>query len=252
MESWFYGRESRSRILVAVSTNTAEDLATTFPNRKHAIRVIANGVDAGRFRPNSEVRARIREYLQISEDARLALFVGSEWGYKGLSLIVDALAEAPEWTLCVVGNGHGETVRRHAMRVGVGDRVRLIGESSVPEHYFAAADAFVLPSAYETFSLAALEAAATGLPVIGSNVGIIGDLVEAGGGILVEREPKSIAAALTRLAAAPDELNVLGNRARAFSKLFDWQTAVERYASLYRELSERRLGGRPKPAGDGE
>ena len=56
-------------------------------------------------------------------------------------------------------------------------RVHLVGESAQPERYYAAADAFVLPSEYESFSLAAFEAAASGVPVIATDVGAINLIV---------------------------------------------------------------------------
>ena len=67
-----------------------------------------------------------------------------------------------------------------------------------PERYYAAADAFVLPSAYESFSLAAFEAAASGLPIVATDVGAVGEIVNAGGGIFIERNAESLAEALMK------------------------------------------------------
>src|SRR5205807_2149797 len=108
-------------------------------------------------------------------------------------------------------------------------------ETKEPERYYAAADAFVLPSAYETFSLAALEAAATGLPVVATNVGIVGGLVAAGGGVFVDRDPDSIATALERLAERPEELPGMAECARDYARGFGWEAAVDAYLGLYAE-----------------
>ena len=60
--------------------------------------------------------------------------------------------------------------------------LHFVTETPEPERYYAAADAFVLPSAYESFSLAAFEAAAAGLPVLATDVGAVGEIVNGGGG----------------------------------------------------------------------
>src|SRR5205823_4787641 len=130
---------------------------------------------------------------------------GSEWHSKGLHFAIDALTRADEWHLAVVGSGDAGALASRAADRGVPARVHLVGETTEPERYLAAADAFVLPSAYETFSLAALEAAATGLPVVATAVGVVEDLAGAGGALLVERDADSIAAALRHLGEAPEE-----------------------------------------------
>jgi UDP-glucose:(heptosyl)LPS alpha-1,3-glucosyltransferase len=222
---------------VAVSEPLREEIVTTFPDRAPDVRVIPNAVDLQRFRPDADARQQTREMLGFSDSDRVALFVGSEWQGKGLQLAVDALAQADGWHLIVVGSGDAETLVRRAAYRGVATRIHLVGEIDKPERYYATADAFVLPSAYETFSLAALEAAASGLPVVATGVGIVNSLATAGGAVLVERDPNSIAAALRRLGEEPEEAARIGERAHAFARGLDWGTAVEDYLSLYLELT---------------
>ena len=105
--------------------------------------------------------------------------------------------------LVVVGDGDAVEARRRAEAIGVADRLALVGETDQPERYYAAADVFVLPSAYESFSIAAYEAAASGLPVVATAVGAIPELVQAGGGIQIEPNSADLATALERLAADP-------------------------------------------------
>ncbi len=155
--------------------------------------MIRNGVDTRRFRPDGTARREIRDELDLTQNVALALFVGSEWSRKGVDIAVEALVDAPSWHLAVVGRGDADALRRRAELLDVEARLHVVGESTKPEQYYAAADAFVLPSAYETFSLAAFEAAASGLPVVATRVGAIDEIVTAGGGLFVERN-----ASLTR------------------------------------------------------
>ena len=129
----------------------------------------------------------MRDELGLGDEEFVALFVGSEWRGKGLDIAIDALGKCPACHLVVVGDGDAVGARRRAESVGVADRLRLVGETDQPERYYAAADAFVLPSAYESFSMAAYEAAASRLPVVATAVGAIPELVAGGGGILVNR-----------------------------------------------------------------
>ena len=238
-ERLVYSSASLSRNLVAVSEAVADELRLAFPNRAGSILVVGNGVDAERFRPNDKSRRDVRRELGIADSLPLALFVGSDWRRKGLSVAVEALSAATDWHLAVVGRGDTEEVSSLARRLRVADRLHLLAESSRPERYYAAADAFVLPSAYETFSLAAFEAAASGLPVLTTKVGAVGEIVGAGGGIFVDRSPDSVAAALRDLQAEPRRAANMSESARTAAQRFDWDTVVQNYLNLYRSEHHR-------------
>ena len=204
-ERFVYGSGNRSALLVAVSEPIGEELSRAFPQRSGDVRVIGNGVDTKRFAPDATVRKVVRDELGLREGIFIALFVGSEWRGKGLDIAIDALAICTTCHLVVVGDGDATEARRRAVALGVDDRLKLVGETSEPERYYAAADAFVLPSAYESFSIAAFEAAASGLPVVATAVGAIPALIEAGGGIQIDAEPDDLAAALERLERNPSK-----------------------------------------------
>lgn len=240
-----YSTPALSGILVAVSRPLAEELRQTFPERAGAIRVIENGVDTERFRPDETARSEVRRELGVGEATPLALFVGSEWRGKGLEIAIGALAAAPSWRLVVVGRGDSQEAADTAERLGVGGRLHLVARSSSPERYYAAADAFVLPSAYESFSIAAFEAAASGVPVLATRVGAIAEIVDGGGGVFIERSAESLSAALNELEAHPDGAKAMSLRARAAVERFSWTVAVARYADLYRQTS----AVMPAPAG---
>ncbi len=77
----------------------------------------------------------------------------------------------------MIGAGDEDRFRAIARRSGLAGRVEFIGAQLDPAPYYAAADAFVLPTAYETFSLASYEAAAAGLPLLVTRVNGVEDLL---------------------------------------------------------------------------
>lgn len=236
-ERLLYRRSALTRMLVAVSPRAAQELVDAFPRRADSVRVVRHGVDAHRFRPDVAARAQTRRELGLADTANVAVFVGSEWEGKGLAVAVEALRLAHEWELVVVGSGDAERLMSLSAAVSVASRVHLVGETGAPERYYAAADVFVLPSASETFSLATLEAAAAGLGVIATDVGIVRDLAEAGGAILVDRDASSVAAALVRLDRDPGARRQLGVCARAYAAALSWNAVIADYVALYEEAS---------------
>ncbi len=107
-----------------------------------------------------------------------------------------------------------EQATTQAERVGVAERVLILGEQRELEPYYAAADMFVLPSAYESSGLVFLEALASGLPVIATPVGVATDVVRDGeNGFIVRRDAAEIGDRMEQLAAA--DLTPWRERARA-------------------------------------
>jgi UDP-glucose:(heptosyl)LPS alpha-1,3-glucosyltransferase len=227
------GSNRRAGLLVAVSERLAKEVRQAFPHRARDVRVIPHGVDAGRFRSNWRVRADVRSSLGLGKRDFAALFVGSEWRGKGLGVAVDALSRTSDARLVVVGDGDRQEIERRATALGVEGRVLFVGETDTPERFYAAADAFVLPSEYETFSLAAFEAAAAGLPVIATRVGAVDDLVEAGAAVAVERDPHSVAAALETLMASETRRRSMGHRGREAARRYRWESSVDAYLDAY-------------------
>jgi glycosyltransferase involved in cell wall biosynthesis len=235
-ETWCF-RPRRSGRLVAVSRGVERELREFFPAMAARVQTIPNGVDRSAFRPDPAARARVRAELGIGADELVAVFVGGEWERKGLRPAVEALPGAEGWSLLVVGGGDERGFRELAARLRAGDRVRFAGAVSDTTPYYAAADAFLLPTAYETFSLATYEAAASGLPLLVGRVSGVEDLlVEGRNGWFVERDAGGIAGRLAELAGDPERRRSMGAAAREDSARFDWQSVVDSYDELYRSL----------------
>ena len=157
------------------------------------------------------------------------LFVGVEWERKNGPAVLAAFSglrdRHPGATLDVVGghppldaagvNGHGRLSLSSAA-----DREKLEG-------LFRRSTCLVLPSAFEAFGIAYVDAGAAGVPSIGTTEGGARDAIGDGGLLVAPGDPDALAAAMDRL-ADPDTARELGERAFARSALFTWQAVAER------------------------
>jgi UDP-glucose:(heptosyl)LPS alpha-1,3-glucosyltransferase len=235
-ERWCF-RSPRLRRFAAVSHGVASELRRHYPEID--VTITPNGVDVDRYRPDADVRAAVRAEHGVRDDEVVALFVGGDWERKGLGVAVDALARTTEPVqLWVVGSGPRARFERRAAELGVD--VRFFGARPDTERFFQAADVFVLPTLYETFSLVAYEAAACALPVVAPRVHGVDELVGADeAGLLVKRDPISVAAALSLLARDPDLRRRLGREGRRRAAAYGWDCSADSVLTLYDELMER-------------
>lgn len=236
-ELWCY-RPARTGVLCAVSPGVAGELRDGFPAMRDAIRTVPNGVDTDRFAPDPGARAAARSELGLNARDRLAVFVGGDWERKGLRHAVDALALAPGWHLAVAGAGEAQPLVARARQAGTGGRLHILGPVHDTPRLYAAGDAFVLPTAYETFSLVTYEAAASGLPLLVTRVSGVEDLLEDGAnGWFIDREPVGIAARLRQLSDDPQLARALGDRARTAAARHSWGAMADGYLAVYSELT---------------
>ena len=237
-ERWCY-RPARTRLLCAVSSGLASELRAAFPRMLALVRVVPNGVDTNEFRPDRNARAVVRQHLGVNETALVALFVGGDWDRKGLAYALDALPLAPGWHLVVAGDGDADALRCRASAGGVADRLHLCGPVAHTPPLYAAADVFLLPTAYETFSLVTYEAAASGLPILVTRVSGVEDLLDDGSnGWFIERDPGHIAGRLRALSEDRALKRQMSHRARQRALPFSWAGMVARYDATYQDLAK--------------
>jgi len=141
------------------------------------------GVDAGKFKPNSVARSDIRARLDITDDAVLLLFLGRLNRDKGILDLAVAFASAAAVLeplhLLLVGPDEGDLKQEIVQTAGeFADRVHFVDYTDAPERYMAASDVFCLPSYREGFGSVIIEAAACGVPTIGSRIYGITDAIE--------------------------------------------------------------------------
>ena len=226
-------RKGRRRTLVAVSEGLADELRFYYPSMASAVVAIPNAVDTHRFRPDAELRRAVRDQNGLSPTDLVCVFVGGDWDRKGLGIAIRALATSADWHLVVVGSGDVERYSRLADQYHVRGRVRFVGVQSETAPFFAAADAMVLPSVYETSGLAAFEAAATAIPIIVTRFSGLPEEVTPGvDGFVVDREPTGVSACLELLKDQGVRESV-GQAGRALVTRWSWQDIALRYQSIY-------------------
>lgn len=191
-------------------------------------------------RPKPE-RAEARRLLDLGDEERLALFLGLIRPYKGVDVLLDAFSRLPEgsrWRLVVAGEpwgGLNEVLTAQVKDLNLSDRVRLdfgwIQEAEV-DRLLSAADLMVLPYRSGSQSAVAPMALSRGVPVLATDVGGLGEVVENGvSGVLVEpNSPKALADALISLEG--EHLERLAAGAVASSKRWTWSG----YAEVLEEL----------------
>lgn len=248
-------RPSRLDTIIAVSPGVASEVRACYPLLAERVRVIANGVDRVRFSPaSSGARMAARLRFGLPQSAPCAVFVGGDWGRKGLAFAIKALADADSWHLAVAGSGDEDACRKLATASGVDGRVHFLGVVRDTPDLYRAADAFVLPTAYETFSLVAYEAAASGLPLIATPVNGVEDvLVDGVTGFRIGADERQIAARLRELASAPALAAKMGAAARTVTADYTWELMVTRHRELYarRSLQVKSTQARHVPGGSG-
>jgi UDP-glucose:(heptosyl)LPS alpha-1,3-glucosyltransferase len=239
-------------LFLCVSEGVSDELRHYYPRAAERVLTVHNGVDASAFAPgarDAEI-ASFRAQLGVAPERKLAAFVGGEWERKGLEEAIQALAEAREWDLVVAGAGDRDRYSRLAASLGVASAVHWLGVTRDVPLVFAVADALVFPSTYEAFPLVVLEAAAAGLPILATPVNGVRELLADGvSGLVIERDPGSIAAGLRTLAADPALAARMGAAAREAALGYSWERMVSAHHDLYQRIGAARRTVSSAPGG---
>jgi glycosyltransferase involved in cell wall biosynthesis len=211
------------------------------------IQVIHNGADLDRFNPVNRYLHRsdvLREHGLRDEDFVL-LFSGGDWRRKGLDLALRSLALIPEPKIKLLIVGHdraGADIMRLSDELGIHDRVTFAGFRSDVHRYYATGDLFVFPTSYEAFSLATIEAAASGLPVLMPNVSGAAELLGNGKtGMVIERNCQAIADAVMLYFRSPEKVFAAGAAARKLvEQRFNWDVITDATLDVYLNLLKER------------
>ncbi len=239
-----YGQQLRirSRLAVGAATRlaTSVTVCTTFQAQlalQNGIkaRVIPIGVDTQIFTPTASPR-------DVTPPFRL-LHVASLNPVKGQAVLLEALRELVreglDVTLQIAGEDTlGGALRGAATRLGIADRVRFLGYLSshdlVPLYH--STDLFVLSSLHEAAGVVLLEAAACGVPVVGSAVGFLADWSPDAALTVPANEPRTLATAIGALLTDPHRRHAQAARARAFAVAHDADWTAATFRTHYAEL----------------
>jgi glycosyltransferase involved in cell wall biosynthesis len=199
---------------VCVSQQNAEVLTSALGWPSKEITTIYNGVPSLPW-PTDERRRnaarQLRTSLGLPDRSKIVLSVGRLNRQKAHDVIVDGmpfvLSRVPEVFWVCAGEGpERDALTIQAQRIGVEERLILLGRQSSVERLLLGSDVFVFPSRYEGFALAPLEAQMAGLPVIVSDVGSLPVTVRAGvdGAVVPPDDPEALAAAIVDSLERPE------------------------------------------------
>jgi len=215
---------------------------------RHRIKFIPNGIDSERFRPDKETRERLRDAMNI-KDEFVWLAVGRFYPAKDYPNMIRAFAhvaqERSDARLLIVGDGPLRSeMEELAQGSGLRDQVSFLGiRRDVPE-LMNAADGYVISSAWEGMANVLLEASASALPIVATDVGGNREVVLDGetGFLVPPKDPQALARAMLRMMSlSEDERRRMGEAGRRYiEERYSLDRVVEMWEELYREFLCRR------------
>ncbi len=222
-----------------VSRSLREEAERIYGTVRDGVCVIPNGVDTSVFTPGTDAGRRmihVSNFKPIKQpDMVIAVFV-------------EVLRTHPDTELVCVGGGPAlEKTKRLADRLGISQSVSFTG--SLPERgvvrQLQRSRVLLLPSLYESFSLAALEAQACGVPVVASRVGGLAEVVADGETGYLINDPHDISAFAARIGDLLSGDGTFGAKARERALRFSHTTVYRQYHDLYARV----IGTRKRPPG---
>lgn len=216
--------------------------------------VMPNGVDLPRGRLTPEEVRSVTASYDLPEDVPCFLFVGRLMWYKGIRIILDALASLRDqpFRMVFLGGGMDEAdIQKYTEELGLTDRCLFPGsvrDRQALRAWYCRADLFLFPSTFDTNGLVVREAAACGLPAVLIRGSCAAENVTDGvTGFLIEENAPSLAACLRELLRSPEKLRAVGRTAEE-NLYLSWADAVDHAAARYETVMERyRSGPRRKP-----
>jgi UDP-glucose:(heptosyl)LPS alpha-1,3-glucosyltransferase len=242
-EHYCFSKPSTRRI-IAVSRQVKEDIERHYAVTPERIVVIPHGVDAETFHPRNRSRYRdaVRRQLGVAQEDFVIVFVGRDYRLKGLPVLLEAVRQARLGiTIIAVGIEHRTIPQLVRGLEGPAGRLLCVGHASDIVPYYAAADCFALPTRYDTFSLATLEAMASGLPVVVSRAAGVSEQLSDGLDSMLMGDPADaelLAHHLMALAGDRELRRRLGEHARDTAERMSWDHVTRRTVAVYREAIE--------------
>jgi glycosyltransferase involved in cell wall biosynthesis len=235
------GRKKPCPLFLPVSQGVERELRTHYEIGPAPVRIIPNAADTNIFKPlPPEGKARWRQANGLGVRDTVLAFAGGEWARKGLEFAIGAMARIPQPEVKLLILGQDSEVPRFdelACRLGVRDRIVFAGFRRDVAEGLGASDLFLFPSRYEAFSLATIEAAACGLPVLAPRINGAEDFIRPGyNGYFIEHDTEQIARTLQPLLASSELRQEMGQAARRHvERHYTWDHVASLTESAYFE-----------------
>jgi glycosyltransferase involved in cell wall biosynthesis len=226
------------------SAATSAEFAGYLVAYRRSMILIEHGVDAP---APTRTREQVRRSFNLPPLRPILLNVGRLTAQKNQDALIRVLAVVPQAHLALAGGGlKAEPLRALAAALGVSDRVHFLGPLSAAAvaDLYLAADLFVFPSTWETFGLAAVEAAMVGLPMVVADLAVLREVLRVDGSepvaYVTPCDTGGWISAIRAALAAPPLPRVVAIFARAMRRKYSRERMIENYLKLFDGLSRER------------
>jgi glycosyltransferase involved in cell wall biosynthesis len=241
LEPYVYGRANVC--IAAVSNRIAADLRR-FYRPLGEVSVIYNGIDLDCFSPERCARLRVasRNAVSIRNEEFVLLLIGNDWRNKGLSCLLNAMAQVadPRLYALIVGSDNRAPFRHLITELRLEGRIQFCAPRADAEQYYAAADAYVGPSLNDAFAQPPAEAMACGLPVITSRKNGGSEIITHGCDGLILEDPtdsRGLADMIRNLLDDASLRNRLGAAAAETARRFTWERNAAQMCDLFEKAA---------------
>ncbi|MEM2045241.1 MAG: glycosyltransferase family 4 protein [Candidatus Bathyarchaeia archaeon] len=240
----------KATLIVTISKYSFKKIVQLYGIDREKIRIVPNGVDAQKFKPDFISRMQTKREMKLKEDEKYVLFVGNLVPRKGLYLLINAakkvFAEIKNVKVLIAGTGPlRNSLLRYAETKGVLDRIIFLGQvkDEILPKLYNCCDVVVLPSLQEGQGIALLEAQAAAKPVVACRVGGVPEIVLDGEtGILVQPREEELAMAMIKLLSDDNLREKMGMAGRRFvCENFTWEKCAEKMLNVYYEAINQGL-----------
>ncbi len=211
--------------VVIAPSNYFRDLVRGWVKNPNKVVTIYNGIDLS-----------VSSKIQATR-SKIIVSVGRLVPWKGFDMVIEMMADLPEWQLIIIGDGPERgTLESLVISRGLQDRVTLTGAISREKvlEYLSQAEVFVLNTSFESFSFQIVEAMSLGLPVITTNIGNISEIVTNGvDGVLVDPNDKNaFVEAINKIDTDPDFAEKLSQNALVRSRDFSIERTINNLVEI--------------------
>jgi glycosyltransferase involved in cell wall biosynthesis len=231
---------------ICVSRAVGQTAENAYYVRHDRVRVVHNGLDLERFRQiRPDARSRLRADLAVPANSRVLAMIGRFYVEKGQEEMIRMMpaiaARCPDVVLILAGDGpYRRDCENLAEQLNLQPHVRFLGQRNDVPELLAASDLLVMPSHIEGFPLAVVEALALGRPVVGYDVGGMGEAVEHGqtGELVPARNMDAFVAAVVSMLDDRVALDAYSKRALAAAEQFSVDAHVAKLLECYMEATQ--------------
>ena len=230
---------------ISESGSVKQQMIDNYKINAARISVVPTGVEGAKYAiPDDFDREGFRRTVGVPVSAPLMVFVGWEFGRKGLSTVFEAMIrmKSRQPHLLVVGDDYRMSqFVKQAESLGIDDQVHFVGAQSDFRPFLWGSDLFVFPTRYDPCPLVIPEAMAAGLPVITTETAGNSEWLEDGKDAVLMKNPydaKELSESLDRLFGNPQLIQAMGQAAQQKAGIFEWDRVAEMTLDVYESVTE--------------